>query len=283
MVKDLFLELESIDIELSRLTLKNSNKNEREYRKYLVSKIERVSKEIMIKGKKEEIFRLEHILRNFLFNYEIKEYYKHFNRAMWFGMRKGLIVLSIIGVILVVVSLFLDFKAKSIKDNLIRDYEARLEEHNKNKIAEDNVEVENKNSEGYKNNNSATNKLSTIAILKISSIDLEAPIVNGEDNLKYVVAKYRNSPNFGEKGNTILAGHNNMAGSIFKNLYKVKVGDIVEVQYGNKIFKYKISQKEIVEPNDSSLLTQDLSKKEITLITCTNRAKQRLILKGELI
>ena len=36
----------------------------------------------MIKGKKEEIFRLEHILRNFLFNYEIKEYYKHFNRAM---------------------------------------------------------------------------------------------------------------------------------------------------------------------------------------------------------
>lgn len=192
-------------------------------------------------------------------------------------MRKGLVVLSIIGVILVVVSLFLDFKAKSIKDNLIKDYEARVEESNKNKIAEDKI------LEGYKNNNSATNNLGTIAILKISSIDLEAPVVNGEDNLKYVVAKYRNSPNFGENGNTILAGHNNMAGSIFKNLYKVKVGDIVEVQYGNKIFKYKISQKEIVEPNDSSLLTQDLSKKEITLITCTNRAKQRLILKGELV
>ncbi|NGT73785.1 class D sortase [Clostridium perfringens] len=192
-------------------------------------------------------------------------------------MRKGLVVLSIIGVILVVVSLFLDFKAKSIKDNLIKDYEARVEESNKNKIAEDKI------SEGYKNNNSATNNLGTIAILKISSIDLEAPVVNGEDNLKYVVAKYRNSPNFGENGNTILAGHNNMAGSIFKNLYKVKVGDIVEVQYGNKIFKYKISQKEIVEPNNSSLLTQDLSKKEITLITCTNRAKQRLIIKGELI
>ncbi|MGU8995811.1 class D sortase, partial [Clostridium perfringens] len=63
-------------------------------------------------------------------------------------MRKGLIVLSIIGVILVVVSLFLDFKAKSIKDNLIRDYEARVE---------DNVEEENKNSEVNKNNNSATN------------------------------------------------------------------------------------------------------------------------------
>ncbi|WP_283691092.1 hypothetical protein [Clostridium perfringens] len=82
MDKNLFLELESIDIELSRLTLKNLNKNEREYRKYLVSKIERVSKEIMIKSKKEEIFKLEHILRNFLFNYKIKEYHKYFNRAM---------------------------------------------------------------------------------------------------------------------------------------------------------------------------------------------------------
>ena len=82
MVKDLFLELESIDIELSRLTLKNLNKNEREYRKYLVSKVERVSKEIMIKGKKEEVLKLEYILRKFLFNYKIKEYHKYFNRAM---------------------------------------------------------------------------------------------------------------------------------------------------------------------------------------------------------
>ncbi|SQB58044.1 hypothetical protein [Clostridium perfringens] len=82
MEKNLFLELESIDIELSRLTLKNLNKNEREYRKYLVSKIERVSKEIMIKGKKEEVLKLEYILRNFLFNYRIKEYLKYFNRAM---------------------------------------------------------------------------------------------------------------------------------------------------------------------------------------------------------
>ena len=64
-----------------------------------------------------------------------------------------------------------------------------------------------------------------------------------------------------------------MKGSIFKNLYKIKIGDTVEVQKDNEVFKYKITQREIVEPNDPSLLTQDLSKKEITLITCTNRAK----------
>ena len=82
MGKNLFIELESIDIELSRLSLKNLNKQEREYRNYLVAKIERVSNEIMIAGKKEEILKLENILRNFLFNYEVKEYYRYFDRAM---------------------------------------------------------------------------------------------------------------------------------------------------------------------------------------------------------
>ncbi|XZM35389.1 class D sortase (plasmid) [Clostridium perfringens] len=206
-------------------------------------------------------------------------------------MRKGLVILSIIGVILVAVSLFFDFKAKSIQDNLIKEYEERTEEKNINEIAEDNESITDKSqkqiSNTYKNkvnknNNSATNNPRIIAILKISSINLKAPIMLGEENLDYVVAKYRNSPNFGENGNTILAAHNNMKGSIFRNLYKVKIGDTVEVQKNNELFKYKITQREIVEPNDPSLLTQDLSKKEITLITCTNRAKQRLILKGEL-
>ncbi|PWX55353.1 class D sortase [Clostridium perfringens] len=207
-------------------------------------------------------------------------------------MKKGLIILSIIGAILVAVSLFFDFKAKSIQDNLIKEYEERTEEKKVNEIAEDNEIITDKSQEqtsntyknkGDKNNNSATNNPGTIAILKISSINLKAPIVDGEENLNYVVAKYKNSQNFGENGNTILAAHNNMKGSIFRNLYKVKIEDTVEVQKDNKLFRYKITQREIVEPNDPSLLTQDLSKKEITLITCTNRAKQRLIVKGELI
>ena len=207
-------------------------------------------------------------------------------------MRKGLVILSIIGAILVAVSLFLSFKSKSIQDNLIKEYEERTEEKKVNEISEDNEVITDKSqkqtsntykNKGNKNNNSATNNPRTIAILKISSINLKAPIMLGEENLDYVVAKYRNSPNFGENGNTILAAHNNMKGSIFKNLYKVKIGDTVEVQKDNEVFKYKITQREIVEPNDPSLLTQDLSKKEITLITCTERSKKRLIIKGELI
>lgn len=82
MREELFIELENIDLELSRLSLKNLNRREREYKKYLLSKIERISNTIMKNGKKNEIYKIENTLRNFLFNYDVKEYYRYFNKAM---------------------------------------------------------------------------------------------------------------------------------------------------------------------------------------------------------
>ncbi|WP_415287752.1 class D sortase [Clostridium perfringens] len=201
-------------------------------------------------------------------------------------MRKSLIALCLIGIILITTSLAFQYKSKKIKNDLIESYKINSEESkNEDNKREQNIDNGNSNIQVNKKINSSVNTKNEniIGILKISSINLEAPIMLGEENLNYVVAKYRNSPSFGESGNVILAGHNNMKGSIFRSLHKLKIGTIVEIQSDNKIYKYKITTREIVEPNNPSLLSQDLSKKEITLITCTNRAKQRLILKGELI
>lgn len=178
-----------------------------------------------------------------------------------------------------ILSLALNYKSNKIKSDLIENYKINTEEY-KNKDNKTEPKVDNANSDVEVNNNK--NEY-IIGILKISNINLEAPIMLGEENLNYVVAKYRNSVDFGQVGNVILAGHNNMKGSIFRNLHKLKIGTVVEIESNNKIYKYRITKREIVEPNDHSLLTQDLSKKEITLITCINRAKQRVILKGELI
>lgn len=201
-------------------------------------------------------------------------------------MRKSLIALCLIGIILITTSLAFQYKSKKIKNDLIESYKINSEESkNKDNKIEQNIDNGNSNIQVNKKNNSSVNTKNEniIGILKISSIKLEAPIMLGEENLNYVVAKYRNSPNFGDSGNVILAGHNNMKGSIFRSLHKLKIGTMIEIQSDNKIYKYKITEREIVEPNNPSLLSQDLSKKEITLITCTNHAKQRLILKGELV
>ncbi|AMN34183.1 hypothetical protein LI058_04025 [Clostridium perfringens] len=78
MRSDYFLELENIQFELSKLMFRRLNADELEYRRYLISKIERISKEIMSLGNRKEVYRLEDKLKSFMINYNINLYYKLF-------------------------------------------------------------------------------------------------------------------------------------------------------------------------------------------------------------
>ncbi|BDU86855.1 class D sortase [Clostridium perfringens] len=198
-------------------------------------------------------------------------------------MKKILVILILIGISLISVASYIDYKDNNIKNDLISNYENNSSIDNSIEKENDNIENKVSNEFEYKEETINSKRTNVIGILEIKSIGLKAPIVDGEENLDYVVAKYRSSANFGQAGNVILAGHNNMKGSIFKNLYKVKIGDIIEIKTDNNIYKYKLTERVIVNPSDSGLLTQDISEKEITLITCINRAKERLILKGKII
>lgn len=198
-------------------------------------------------------------------------------------MKKILVILILIGISLISVASYIDYKDNNIKNDLISNYENNSSIDNSIEKENDNIENKVSNEFEYKEETINSKRTNVIGILEIKSIGLKAPIVDGEENLDYVVAKYRSSANFGQAGNIILAGHNNMKGSIFKNLYKVKIGDIIEIKTDNNIYKYKLTERVIVNPSDSGLLTQDISEKEITLITCINRAKERLILKGKII
>lgn len=198
-------------------------------------------------------------------------------------MKKILVILILIGISLISVASYIDYKDNNIKNDLISNYENNSSIDNSIEKENDNIENKVSNEFEYKEETINSKRTNVIGILEIKSIGLKALIVDGEENLDYVVAKYRSSANFGQAGNVILAGHNNMKGSIFKNLYKVKIGDIIEIKTDNNIYKYKLTERVIVNPSDSGLLTQDISEKEITLITCINRAKERLILKGKII
>ncbi|UBK49400.1 hypothetical protein KLF52_12460 [Clostridium perfringens] len=76
MRSDYFLELENIQFELSKLMFRRLNADELEYRRYLISKIERISKEIMSLGNRKEVYRLKDKLKSFMINYNINLYYK---------------------------------------------------------------------------------------------------------------------------------------------------------------------------------------------------------------
>lgn len=83
-------------------------------------------------------------------------------------------------------------------------------------------------------------------------------------------------------GNVILAGHNMKDGSLFGRLKELRQDDIIELQdAAGKTLEYKVFKTYVVEPTDLEPLSQETDgKKILTLITCTNKGKQRLIIKA---
>ena len=69
---------------------------------------------------------------------------------------------------------------------------------------------------------------------------------------------------------------------MFKNLKKLSVGDnlfIIDNDIGR--VEYEIFDIYKVSPNDVACLSQETNgKREVTLITCTNDSKERIIVKA---
>ena len=128
-----------------------------------------------------------------------------------------------------------------------------------------------------------------IGIVKIPEINLEYPILDMEtanpeetkEPMKISIVKYWGG-NVNDYGNLSIAGHNNYDGTMFGKTKQLQLGDIVELTDLEKnTIKYEIYEKFVTDPNDVTILaTNDSSIREVTLITCTNGNKNRLILKA---
>lgn len=122
-----------------------------------------------------------------------------------------------------------------------------------------------------------------IGTIKIDKINIEYPILNisNEDSMKKSITKFWGE-NVNEVGNLTLAGHNNLDGTMFGKLRKLEKNDTIEIlDLNNNIVKYSVFDKYITDPNDVNCIKSvEENKKEITLITCSNGNKQRLIIKA---
>lgn len=189
-------------------------------------------------------------------------------------------VCNIIILLLVIVAIFISVKI------INRYVENRRNEKNKEKmISEINNELENLNRnkdseipyieyEGYQ----------VIGIIKIEKIDLTYPIlnVNNEDSMKKSITRFYGD-RLNEIGNITLAGHNNFDGSMFGKLKQLDIGDkIIITDLHNQSITYEIFKKYITDPNDISITNNSEDGiKEITLLTCTNGNRNRLIIKAK--
>lgn len=123
-----------------------------------------------------------------------------------------------------------------------------------------------------------------IGVVDIPSVGIRAQIFEGTDDetLKYYVGRFTTGVMPGEIGNFALAAHNNIYTELFRNLYKVEIGDKVRIITRTKEYIYQVTSKNVINPTQVEVLKGN-KRKEITLVTCTNMGRERVIVKGELV
>lgn len=105
--------------------------------------------------------------------------------------------------------------------------------------------------------------------IQIPAIRIDSVIVHGTDweQLKKGVGHYLGSANPGERGNLVLAGHNDIYGEVFRDLDQLKTGDEVIVYSGEQRYRYIITASRIVGPTQVEVMATT-REPTLTLISC---------------
>lgn len=135
----------------------------------------------------------------------------------------------------------------------------------------------------------ASSTLYTINIPKVG-IDNARVELGGEDLTKSLI--HFAGPLPGNYGNPVIFGHSTLLWfynpsdykSIFSKLPELKIGDSFSINLDNISYIYKINEMRIVTPDDLSVLDQDYSSMNITLVTCVPPGTylKRLVVKARL-
>ena len=120
----------------------------------------------------------------------------------------------------------------------------------------------------------------------IPSIKVDAPVAEGTDweALKYRVGHQPGTVNPGQRGNLVLAAHNDVYGELFRYLPDVPLGEIITVYAGEQAYRYRIAERRIILPSQGEVMLPTTAP-TLTLISCYPYLidTHRIVLFGELI
>lgn len=181
-----------------------------------------------------------------------------------------LIILIIIAVVILGVIGF-NYHKSNKNDQELNQVVQEMENELKNKTAQDEKIIID-----YKG-------FEVVGIIEIPKINIKYPIINktNDTTMKYSITKFSGCE-INQTGNFVVAGHNNLNGTMFGKVKKLEIGDEITLTdlYNNSI-TYEIFDKYSVDPNDVGILESvQKDAKEVTLITCTNGHLNRLITKA---
>ena len=120
-------------------------------------------------------------------------------------------------------------------------------------------------------------------IIEIPKINIKYPIIDhtNEETMKVSITKFW-GPQANEIGNYTVAGHNNKYGTMFGKTKYLQIGDKIKLtNLKNETIEYEIFKIYSINPDDVSCVESvENGTREITLITCTNGHKNRLVTKA---
>ncbi len=226
-----------------------------------------------------------------------------------------ILVISIIAIIALLIFIGIDLYKAHTTNSDVKDFDDEFESFIGNNIGTNETPEDNQNNEGTNNEiiepdlpedlNTPTTSGNSGSGSSSSSSENKLPLYKGFNvvgrieipkiNVKYylleeyspkaletsVVVIYGPGPN--QVGNTVIAGHNYRNGTFFSNNKKLTNGDkiyITDLQ-GKKV-TYEISRHYTTNENDFSYAVRDTNgKRAISLTTCTDDSKNRLIIWAE--
>ena len=178
-----------------------------------------------------------------------------------------LIIIAVILAVFIAIKYIRQYKHENTAKDVITNINRSFEQSN------DALQEIDEQIEGHK----------VVGIIKIPKINLEYPILEttSKETLNLSITKFWGNK-VNEIGNVTFAGHNNLNGTMFGKIKNLETDDIIELtDIQNVTLKYKVFKKYVTDPNDITvILPEQEGVREITLITCTNGNKNRLIIKA---
>ncbi len=85
----------------------------------------------------------------------------------------------------------------------------------------------------------------------------------------YGVTRFASSARLGQPGLSLMSGHDDIYGSIFRYLGRLKTGDVIAVTQGAHTYRYVVRSVQTVTPDNVSMLNAPRTVPTLALISCT--------------
>ena len=162
------------------------------------------------------------------------------------------------------------------------DDEEKTEENEDTDNSQDEETTSNNNESVYMTITADGKKYRVAGEINIPKIGLNHPIIyeTTEQNLKIAPTKL-SGPNLNEPGNVCIVGHNYNNNQFFSRLSELRKDDKVNLidNKGKKMTYYVYDRFEVEETDFSCIAPNYSGEYELTLITCTVRKNNRLVVK----